>query len=1038
FPVEASKFKEVFGEDVQAPSHATQIGINSYEWGDNRAKKEGTLWTFQKKIDGAWYQYMDQADLARLAHTKLVLPNVPNYKYWRSLRGLQNVAVKIYDSNNELSYEAKVDFAQITNFKRISDSALLVNAKPDSAYHVFGQIESWDKVYIWQNPTTQEIIEVELPRLNLVFKNTGSKTLCADHTGYQVAEKQYIPELGVPVNYLVCEKDGSSQKLILMPPNKLEPTKLAGKLKETLAPEFETIFDSSHVLLYEQSPLSGLSATTEESRYYLALRKLFQRQYREAAEIIRNTSIELKPLEPNEQKIVSWLIEGNEIDSDPRSYAVRLLASYWNSKHEQYYQGIFRFLSPKYHKLYAEYLKKVNRVDPNILGIFEEKQIATMLGETSRLEQLKQEAENRPFNPSELVSPKGYGQQVLRADYSYNLEQYKKLFDAIFKQPTIGQQPALKPKEIIIENTFPLLYKIVAGEPFNKNQALNLLELVIGIRGTDLTDKQIREEFSTLIHLSVLDGSEQARFLEAIAKSAKEGREVLSIEQTRVQFQNLARAKRDEEAAYQQFSQAHKRSARWEDYRYESDRWSEARQRYQNLETNFNGYFADIKISDQEPHRQVEVDTSGPGEPQAPKTKEPIIPKAPEDIKLAELPLKQIIQEDPLKNPLFDEAKLKQALDIQALDASAKQKIVVQTESLQSTLGRSQTTAVQELNKKIGTYAQEIQQSKRFYSNVKWQTFKAPTITTDRESLKRLNDDILALGQRYAPTFEGGALNRVLHLADVGRQINLNDLIYVLVKRNLVALHQTQGALNLEDLNLLYEKLIRYLMLSTYVDHVNRFEKRLNTAHDVCSRNEQSDECQIELETAVKLAAERRHYSIESNLEYLIFEYFMKLLVRPEQVQALNSLQFKDGQITNSKPLGGLLELIMGAGKTSVILPLLSMLNTSKNQLNIVVLPEALITSMSVQLSKQLSSSFSRGAMVLHVSRQRYLYEQDLALFYDRLSRAREQNQTVITTNSSIQSLFLSFIDRLSRYHSDRSAVEGEINQFYKIFRLLR
>ncbi|MEI6790022.1 MAG: hypothetical protein WCK42_02445, partial [Myxococcaceae bacterium] len=341
FPIDAAKFKEVFGESVTAPSHAVRIGIDTYEWQDAKAQKNGVSWIFQKKINNTWYQYLDETDLKNLGNTKLVMSG---YRYWRSI----NAAVtnfKIYSLDNQLAYEAEVSGSQIQNFKRLKDGAVLIDAASNSDYRVFGQIENWNQVYIWQDSNTQKVLEVELPRLHVIFKAVSNYIKCADHEDFKIAQKQYLTELGNPVNYLVCDlvtdPKNTQKKVILMPPSRLGPLldPMTQQPIETLSTnKFETYFESNHLLTYEADPVLGLSRNSEASRYYLALRKLFKREYRQAAEEIRNTSIELKALEtsaelkpgvalnPNELDIVNWLIKGNPIDSDPRSYAVRLLA----------------------------------------------------------------------------------------------------------------------------------------------------------------------------------------------------------------------------------------------------------------------------------------------------------------------------------------------------------------------------------------------------------------------------------------------------------------------------------------------------------------------------------------------------------------------------------------------------------------------------------------------------------------------------------------------------------------------------------------
>src|SRR5690606_14595507 len=118
----------------------------------------------------------------------------------------------------------------------------------------------------------------------------------------------------------------------------------------------------------------------------------------------------------------------------------------------------------------------------------------------------------------------------------------------------------------------------------------------------------------------------------------------------------------------------------------------------------------------------------------------------------------------------------------------------------------------------------------------------------------------------------------------------------------------------------------------------------------------------------------------------------------------------------NGRALGPVLEMIMGFGKTSVLLPLVSAMNTDGKWLNVVVLPESLIASMSRELRHNIRNSFNRSVQVLKIDRETKYTDRGLERLYDRFVRARNEGQTIVTTNSTIQSLFLTHNEEVGKF----------------------
>jgi hypothetical protein len=225
----------------------------------------------------------------------------------------------------------------------------------------------------------------------------------------------------------------------------------------------------------------------------------------------------------------------------------------------------------------------------------------------------------------------------------------------------------------------------------------------------------------------------------------------------------------------------------------------------------------------------------------------------------------------------------------------------------------------------------------------------------------------------------------------------------------------------------LMQNVTSYLIRATYHFKVEETIRALDQAVHKDSGVE-------ELQRFYQVATSLRSYDIALHPDYLVFEYMMRMMIRSDQVENLERLT---GEKTT------LLEMIMGAGKTSVLLPLASRKNAVAGQkLSIVILPEALVPSMVKQLSAQLDQVFGRGVDRITISRNDKYDVSKLQYLYARLRKDLDTERVVVTSNSSIQSLFLLFIEALHGYSTAGGEKERILNQkinaFQDIFILLR
>ena len=128
----------------------------------------------------------------------------------------------------------------------------------------------------------------------------------------------------------------------------------------------------------------------------------------------------------------------------------------------------------------------------------------------------------------------------------------------------------------------------------------------------------------------------------------------------------------------------------------------------------------------------------------------------------------------------------------------------------------------------------------------------------------------------------------------------------------------------------------------------------------------------------------------------------------------------------------------MGAGKTTVLLPLLATLNADGDNLSIGVLPTALLPSMSEQLAACLGTSFKQTVEVVEIDRETSINQE----FLDRLQNIRKGKKLMLMNDGSVQSLYLNFIEHLNRYSlaskTERLRLEKERQVFSEVAQLLK
>ena len=155
--------------------------------------------------------------------------------------------------------------------------------------------------------------------------------------------------------------------------------------------------------------------------------------------------------------------------------------------------------------------------------------------------------------------------------------------------------------------------------------------------------------------------------------------------------------------------------------------------------------------------------------------------------------------------------------------------------------------------------------------------------------------------------------------------------------------------------------------------------------------------------------ANRRHFSgtvghalYEVDPRFLLFEYCHGLLLRGSQVQLVNKLL---DEMQHDRSVCH--QMIMGAGKTTVVGPMLAMLLANSATLMVNVVPAALLDFSAGVLRERFSAAIRKPVFTFTFDRYNKVTPQLLS----KLRTARNLRAVVVSTPSSVKAFMLKFLE---------------------------
>lgn len=273
------------------------------------------------------------------------------------------------------------------------------------------------------------------------------------------------------------------------------------------------------------------------------------------------------------------------------------------------------------------------------------------------------------------------------------------------------------------------------------------------------------------------------------------------------------------------------------------------------------------------------------------------------------------------------------------------------------------------------------------------------------ESSFQIQEELLSLANKDPSTLEERAEKELAHRGKKATSITLSDIILCFTRRDFAKLKELNPSLNEADVATIKELLKEFFVEKTLSNQASR-ALILTSPQDIAN--------------ALLI---NREYSVEEHPEFIVFEYFSDITLRDDQVKKLQMLLKGDND-------GLVLQMIMGSGKSKVLLPILSISKADGKRLSTIVVPDSLYSQTVEDLSH---NPFSQGMMTLEFGRHFPDTTHEYSRILKILKETIEEKKALITTSKSIQSIYLKALESLKiDPHSEKSQLLKEILKIFK------
>lgn len=282
-------------------------------------------------------------------------------------------------------------------------------------------------------------------------------------------------------------------------------------------------------------------------------------------------------------------------------------------------------------------------------------------------------------------------------------------------------------------------------------------------------------------------------------------------------------------------------------------------------------------------------------------------------------------------------------------------------------------------------------------------------ITQAKAALKPLIDKILLTANERSRQMDLRQRELMLREGKVEKHLTIPDLIQAFLNKKRQSFIDLNPYLSLEDIDMLYQWIGEYLLISTQLQLAERSLKILNDIEKL-PQNDTLTKFYLLQQLGATLLAPCT-YNPSKDIDCLVFEYQSNMRIRPKQFKLITKMTETN---QNSRYANLVIQLGMGEGKTSVLASLLGYLAaTNPGRLSLFMVPGPLFETVKENLKKSQKQNFNQEVDAIDFERRKFDL-QNLMWLQKKFEAAIEKRHLILMKGEMIQSLSLEYIHLIS------------------------
>lgn len=325
-------------------------------------------------------------------------------------------------------------------------------------------------------------------------------------------------------------------------------------------------------------------------------------------------------------------------------------------------------------------------------------------------------------------------------------------------------------------------------------------------------------------------------------------------------------------------------------------------------------------------------------------------------------------------------------------------------------------------------------------------------LITESMALKKLSlqreRDILSLVNKTTDEMVIQVRQDVAKTGTLRKDLSIDEILIMILQKNDEELKRRSPNLSHQDIDFLKQLAMDYLVQSTEyqstkraMNHIKEVRSAIAAYQKMGGEKEHLNDDPMFKQACQLLAKELlapRAYKLqldqpENNFDLLLFEFKSKLKLREDQVININRLH---GDMRKEE----ILQMIMGSGKSKILLPILALKKADGRCLSIIVVPEAQLATTLKDMQASAGQFFEQQIQTISIDRNTSLSADKAEELLERLENICENRQCMVVTSKTLQSLSLIFQTELNKA-IDRAPTPEQrrlLCAFGKILQLLK